>query len=76
LIARFILDHVQSAGFLGRPESDAEWRRKGYYDQLTTRFLKDGFGPELKQEILDESRRRNLFESLKTASFELWREAK
>jgi hypothetical protein len=76
LIAQFLLDQIQAAGFLGRPRTDSAWRKQGYYDQLTTRLLKDGYGPELKQEILDESRRRKQFAPLKDAGFERWRESK
>lgn len=74
-IAQYVLGRVAAAKFSGRPQTDREWERSGAFDGVIRRLVQDEFGEALKAVFLAESRRRNLFNPLKDAGFEYWRNA-
>lgn len=78
LIARFIMDQIESLKIQGRPQTDAEWRDRDIFDSmlrnLTSLDSYNSFGVSLKNELIAESRRRNIAVELKKAGFSLWRD--
>lgn len=74
LVARFLMSQIQAASFTGRPSTDAEGARRGYYDSLLrNQCEEDAFGEGLKKELLKEAKRRNIETVLKEVGFSLWR---
>ena len=77
LVARFILDQIKSSGIQERPRTDAEWRKVGVFNSMINHLVGEdshhGFCIGLKNELIAESRRRNIALELKNAGFSIWR---
>ncbi len=75
LAAAFLLDLIESSGIEKRPIRDFEWKRLGASDRIIRNLVTKehyGFGDELKEELIAQSRSRNVAMKLKAAGFSLW----
>lgn len=76
LAAAFLLDLIESSGIEKRPISGLEWERLGTFNSIIRNLVTTeqyGFGDELKEELIAESRSRNVAMKLKAAGFSVWR---
>lgn len=74
LIARFLLDRIQTANLIERPATDRDWSRIGYFNDLIQHLTDEQkFGGNLKDAILQEAGRREMAPAMKSAGVGLWR---
>jgi hypothetical protein len=70
-IAEFVLDHVQSAGFVEEPNTQKDWDRMEAYKYWINDLIRS-VGPELKKALLIEAQQRGITEFLEKARFSIW----